>query len=306
MTNFNNYGVGRYIDLMFDRGFKRVFGKEANKDVLIAFLNQVIPDKVIADLKFINIENEGLASDSKKSFFDVQCTIDDGSTIIVEVQRSNQPYFKERVLYYASLPILRQLEAGADYKMVPVYVVSILSFQLEHRDWDEGRIESHYSIREDFCGEQMTNALHFIFIELGRFRKTVGNLENDKEKWYFCLLNMGSFLERPREMQAEVFRRLFDVAEVEALPGNEREQYIKDMTTERDIINQKEFARQEGRAEGLAEGKAEGLAEGEAKGLAKGLAEAKAEIAKGMLENGIDLKLIVKLTGLSEEEVKSL
>ena len=306
MTDFNNYGVGRYIDLMFDRGFKRVFGKEANKDVLIAFLNQVIPDKVIADLKFINIENEGLASDSKKSFFDVQCTIDDGSTIIVEVQRSNQPYFKERVLYYASLPILRQLEAGADYKLVPVYVVSILSFQLEHRDWDEGRIESHYSIREDFCGEPMTNALHFIFIELGRFRKTVGNLENDKEKWYFCLLNMGSFLERPREMQAEVFRRLFDVAEVEALPGNEREQYIKDMTTERDIINQKEFARQEGRAEGLAEGKAEGLAEGEAKGLAKGLAEAKAGIAKGMLENGIDLKLIVKLTGLSEEEVKSL
>lgn len=121
MTNFYNYGVGRYIDLMFDRGFKRVFGKEANKDVLIAFLNQVIPDKVIADLKFINIENEGLASDSKKSFFDVQCTIDDGSTIIVEVQRSNQPYFKERVLYYASLPILRQLEAGADYKCTSLH-----------------------------------------------------------------------------------------------------------------------------------------------------------------------------------------
>ena len=152
----------------------------------------------------------------------------------------------------------------------------------------------------------MTNALHFIFIELGRFRKTVGNLKNDKDKWYFCLLNMGRFLERPREMQAEVFRRLFDVAEVEALPGNEREQYIKDMTTERDIINQKEFARQEGRAEGLAKGKAEGLAEGKAEGLAEGETKAKAGIARGMLENGIDLKLIVKLTGLSEEEVKSL
>ena len=78
------------------------------------------------------------------------------------------------------------------------------------------------------------------------------------------------------------------------------------MTTERDIINQKEFARQEGRAEGKAEGLAEGLAEGEAKGKAEGRAEAKTEIARGMLENGIDLKLIVKLTGLSEEEVRSL
>ncbi|MBQ0093992.1 MAG: hypothetical protein KBS36_05090, partial [Bacteroidales bacterium] len=85
-----------------------------------------------------------------------------------------------------------------------------------------------------------------------------------------------------------------DVAEVEALPGKEREQYIKDMTTERDIINQKEFARQEGRAEGLVEG------------LAKGKTEARAELAKGMLSNGIDINLIVKLTGLTETEIKSL
>ena len=290
MTNFNYPGVGRYIDLMFDRGFKRVFGKEANKDVLIAFLNQIIPGKRIEDLEFINVENDGLSLESKKSYFDVQCTVDDGSTIIVEVQRSNQPYFRERVLYYASLPILRQLEAGGTYSLVPVYVVSILNFSLEHERWDEGRIESYYSIREELTGEPMTDALSFIFIELGRFRKTIQELENDKEKWYFCLLNMGKFLERPAELQAEVFRRLFDVAEVEALPGKEREQYIKDMTTERDIINQKEFARQEGRAEGLAEGKT----------------EARAEIAKGMLSNGIDINLIVKLTGLTETEIRSL
>ncbi len=132
----------------------------------------------------------------------------------------------------------------------------------------------------------MTDALNFIFIELGRFRKTIQELENDKEKWYFCLLNMGKFLERPSELQAEVFRRLFDVAEVEALPGKEREQYIKDMTTERDIINQKEFARQEGRAEGLA--------------------EAKAELAKGMLSKGIDIQIIVELTGMTETEIRSL
>lgn len=302
MTNFNYPGVGRYIDLMFDRGFKRVFGKEANKDVLIAFLNEIIPGKRIADLEFINVENDGLSPESKKSFFDVQCTVDDGSTIIVEVQRSNQPYYRERVLYYASLPILRQLESGVAYRLVPVYVISILNFRLEHERWEDGRIESHYCIREEITGEPMTDALNFIFIELGRFRKSVEELENDKEKWYFCLLNMGKFLERPAELQAEVFRRLFDVAEVEALPGNEREQYIKDMTTERDIINQKEFARQEGRAEGLAEGKAEGLAEGKAEGLA----QAKAEIAKGMLIKGIDIQIIVELTGLTETEIRSL
>lgn len=65
---------GRYIDLMFDRGFKRVFGKPANKDILIAFLNEVIPDKHIVDLTYLNTEKEGLGPESHKSVFDVQCT----------------------------------------------------------------------------------------------------------------------------------------------------------------------------------------------------------------------------------------
>ena len=93
---------------------------------------------------------------------------------------------------------------------------------------------------------------------------------------------------------------------MEALPQKEKENYIKDMTTERDIINQREYARKEG----IAAGKAEGLAEGEAKGLARGKIEGKAEsqreIAKNFLALGIDPATIAKATGLSEEEVREL
>lgn len=293
MENKSNANVGRYIDLMFDRGFKRVFGKPANKDVLIAFLNTVIPEKNIVDLTYLNVEKEGLGPDSRKSCFDVHCTIDDGSHIIVEVQNSNQAFYRERVLYYASLPVLDQIEKGEEYNLTPVYVVSILNFSLPHENWD-GAVRSSYTIREDRTGEAMTDALHFIFLELGRFTKTEHELDNDLEKWYFCLLHMGGFTERPAGMQAEVFRRLFNVAEVEALPAKEREQYIKDMTTERDIRNQKAFARNEGMKEGLKEG------------LERGEAKKQLEVAKAMLSKGMAPTLISEITGLSLDQVLSL
>ena len=144
----------------------------------------------------------------------------------------------------------------------------------------------------------MSNILQFIFLELGNFKKTEDELDNDTEKWYFCLLNMHKLVERPAVMKAAIFERLFQVAEVEALPQKEKENYIKDMTTERDIINQREYARKEG------------IAEGEAKGLAKGKAEGKAEsqreIAKNFLALGIDPATIAKATGLSEDEVRKL
>lgn len=293
MENFN-HNVGRYIDLMFDLGFKRVFGKEANKDILISFLNEFIPDRHIVDLNYLNVEQTGLSTDNKKSYFDVQCRTDDGSVIIVEVQNSNQKHFRERVLYYASLPVLKQLERGALYDLVPVYVISILNFKLDRSLGDENEVVSTYSVREDTTGERMSDILHLIFIELGRFGKTLEELENDKEKWYFCLLHMNTFLERPSCLQAEIFKRLFNVAEVESLPENEKEQYIKEMAIERDILNQREFAREEGRAQGIAQGKLEGIAQG------------KLEIARAMLAKGMSVQDIVEITGLEESQVREL
>ena len=305
MENFNYPPIGRYINLMFDRGFKRVFGKPANKDILIAFLNEVIPDRHIVDLEYLNTEKEGISPLSKKSIFDVQCQIDDGSRIIVEVQNAKQDNFCDRAVYYASLPVLEQLEMGGEYRLVPVIILSILNFTLPH-EIDEGRIRTSYTIREDASGEKLSNVLQFIFLELGNFKKTEAELDNDTEKWYFCLLNMHKLAERPAVMKAAIFERLFQVAEVEALPQKEKENYIKDMTTERDIINQREYARKEG----IAAGKAEGLAEGEAKGLARGKIEGKAEsqheIAKNLAALGLDPTTIAKATGLSKEEVRKL
>ena len=181
MENFNYPPIGRYINLMFDRGFKRVFGKPANKDVLIAFLNEVIPDRHIVDLEYLNTEKEGISPLSKKSIFDVQCQIDDGTRIIIEIQKANQENFCDRAVYYASLPVLDQLEVGGEYRLVPVIILSILNFTLPH-EIDEGRIRTSYTIREDASGERLSNILQFIFLELGNFKKTEAELDNDTEK----------------------------------------------------------------------------------------------------------------------------
>ena len=297
--------VGRYINLMFDRGFKRVFGKPANKDILIAFLNEVIPDRHIVDLEYLNTEKEGLSPFSKKSIFDVQCLIDDGSRIIIEIQKANQDNFCDRAVYYASLPVLDQLEMGEEYRLVPIIIISILNFTLPH-EIDEGRIRTSYTIREDASGERLSNVLQFIFLELGNFKKSEDELDNDTEKWYFCLLNMHKLAERPAVMKAAIFERLFQVAEVEALPQKDKENYIKDMTTERDIINQREFARKEGLAQGIAQGLEQGKAKGLVEGEAKGKAESQREIAKNLAALGMDPATIAKATGLSEEEVRGL
>ena len=303
-TEKRDYGdghsyVGRYVDLMFDKGFKRIFGKEDNKDLLINFLNEILPELKIRDLTFLNTERQGLSIESKNSTFDVYCTTDDGTKVVVEVQVKNQHNFAERALYYASLPILDSLNRGDDYRMVPVYVVALLDFEIDsHPKGEEENYEYRYSIREDRTGALLTDVLHFVFIEIGKFRKTEKELVTNKDKWYFCFRDMHRLERMPKELKSKLFERLFHVTEIASLPKEEQIKYIKEMTTERDIRNQIVYARDMGREEGLAEG--------EARGEAKGRAEGKAETALAMLANGLDIALVSKCTGLSEQQIREL
>ena len=123
----------KYADLLDDEVFKLVFGRESTKDVMIEFLNQVILDRRIVDLQFIDKEMHPIERDSKGSVYDMFCKTDDGSRIIVEVQRRKQPFYPERALYYSTFQIQRQVEAGAEsYDFLPVYVISILDFKMDN------------------------------------------------------------------------------------------------------------------------------------------------------------------------------
>ena len=309
----------KYADLLDDDVFKLVFGRESTKDVMIEFLNQVIADRTIVDLDFIDKEMHPVERDSKGVVYDMFCRTDDGSRIIVEVQRRKQPFYPERALYYSTFQIQRQVEAGAEsYDFLPVYVVNILNFTMDNNH-DSPEVKSVFRLYEERTHSLLTDRVTFIFLELPKFRKTLDELDgNILEGMYFCFKNMASLQARPEVLAHKVFTRIFKESELLKMDSETRNKVKAKMTTERDLRNQMAYAMQEARTKGLAEGRAKGLAEGREEGHAEGHAEGRAEglaegeqnsrktIARKMIEMGMSLDKIAEATGLDEDTIGAL
>mgnify|MGYP002519744374 CR=1 FL=1 len=284
--NFMSYEF-KYADLLDDDVFKLVFGRESTKDVMIEFLNQVIPDRKIVDLEFIDKEMHPAERDAKGVVYDMFCKTDSGARIIVEVQRRKQPFYPERAVYYSTFQIQRQVEAGADaYDFLPVYVVNILDFKMDKHDVGTD-IKTVYRLYEERSRRLLTDRVTFIFIELPRFMKTIDELDgNVLEGMYFCFKNMSVLDERPKVLTHQIFSKIFEVSELYNMDQDTRDKVIHKMTTERDLRNQMAYARQEA--------------------IEEGLTEARAEVARGMLADGMPVDKIAKYTNLSIEEIEAL
>ena len=288
----------KYADLLDDDVFKMVFGRESTKDVMIEFLNQVIPDRKITDLEFIDKEMHPVERDLKGTVYDMFCKTDDGSRIIVEVQRRKQPFYPERSLYYSTFQIQRQVEAGAEeYDFLPVYVVNILDFKM-NRHSDSQKVKTVYRLYEEESHSLLTDRVTFIFIELPKFSKTIEELDgNILEGMYFCFKNMSVLESRPDVLGHNVFSKIFEVTELYNMDKSLRDKVLDKMTTERDLRNQMAWAKKEAMEEGHAEGLAAGLAEGRAEG--------RAEVIVKMLSAGIPASTIANALGISVEECES-
>ena len=273
----------KYADLLNDEVFKLVFGRESTKDVMIEFLNQVILDRRILDLEFIDKEMHPVERDAKGTVYDMFCKTDDGSRIIVEVQRRKQPFYPERALYYSTFQIQRQVEAGAEYyDFLPVYVVSILDFVMDD-DPQSNVVRTAYRLYEDNSHKLLTDRVTFIFIELPKFKKTVEELDgNILEGMYFCFKNMPELESRPEVLDHHVFTKIFDVTELYNMDQETRDKVLDNMTTERDLKNQMIYAREEGREEGIA--------------LA----------IKNMAENGLNAEQIAEIMKMSVADVQAM
>ena len=293
----------KYADLLNDEVFKLVFGRESTKDVMIEFLNQVIPDRKITNLDFMDKEMHPVERDLKGAVYDMFCRTDDGSRIIVEVQRRKQPFYPERALYYSTLQIQRQVEAGAEtYDFLPVYVVNILDLCMTGCSTD-GRVKTVYRLYEEDSHCLLTDRVTFIFIELAKFNKAIDELDgNVLEGVYFCFKNMATLEDRPKVLNHQIFTKIFEVSELYNMDEYTRDKVLRNMTTERDLRNQMAYARKEAIEEGLAEGRAIGIAEGRAEGRA----EANLENALKLRDLGVDMGTISKATGLSVQEIEQL
>ena len=307
---------GKYIDLMVDWSFKKIFGTEVNKDILIEFLKVIFPQYAISDITYVPTEQLGIMEDDRKAIFDVLCRTVDGKTFLVEMQRGYQKHFFERALFYTSFPIMKQGKKALaeeargnrpwDFSLDGVFFLGILNFKYE----DDEMTEHRYRLMEATSKKLMTDKLEFVFVEVEKFDKGEDELETDLDKWLYLLKNMSNLLGRPERLRDRIFTKLFDVAELAQLDDKDRTNYIKSMNTERDTYNQIEYARETGREEGHKVGKEEGLKEGKEEGIKEGREEGAKQksfdIAKRMLEKGIAIETISELTGLTEKEISEL
>jgi predicted transposase/invertase (TIGR01784 family) len=173
----------KYVSPYTDFGFKKLFGEEASKELLLDFLNSILPlDSPIAVLSFRNAENLPDTTTERRAVFDIYCESEVGEKFIVEMQKAEQFYFKDRSLFYATFPIREQAEKGEwDFELKAVYFVRILYFNYDEEE-ERRKFERDVNLK-DQDGDVFFDKLHFKFLQMPLFTKTESELETKSDKW---------------------------------------------------------------------------------------------------------------------------
>ncbi len=320
--NEKRQGLAPFVNLRSDVGFKAVFADRNNKDILIGVLNQILPPEArIEDIKeYSDREQRRDVPYGKKTVLDLVCVDKDDRTFVVEMQASEEDFFFERCVYYASGLYHLELSDGVRYKgLRPVYVVSFLNYRLRHDDeslWDTDHFISHWRFTEKRTGMVADQTISVIFVEMTLFTKTLEECVTEFDRLFYIFRNSGGFQRIPEwiEEAGGISRRLAEACEVAAFDKEKKLKYEIDKMNEWDIQAQKEYAVRkgfekgyaDGEAKGIADGMAQGKAQGKAEGKAEGITEGKTEVAKAMLEIGMPIGQILQLTGLTKEQIGAL
>lgn len=313
--------VERYINPHTDFGFKRLFGSEFNKELLISFLNALFHgEQDVKDIAYLNGEKLGDRADARRAIFDVYCENQAGEKFIVEMQNVYQEFFKDRTIYYSTFPIREQAQQGGnwDFHLRPVYTIGLLNFNFADGLDQAHRWHHEVKLMEVDTKEVFYDKLTYIYVEIPKFDKKESELTTMYDKWMYVLKNLSALMERPRALQERVFTRLFEQAEIAKFNPDELQLYEDSINAYRDIVNAINTAKKDsfaegeakgiekGRAEGMAEGRAEGMAEGRAKGIAEGINMRNMQIAKNLLRMGMSVADIAKSTGLTAQDIEHL
>ena len=281
---------GRYINPYTDFGFKKLFGTEMNKDLLISFLNALFngSKQEITDVQYLNTEHLSEGYGDRRAVFDVYCMTADGSRFIVEMQKAEQEYFKDRSIYYSTFAIREQAAKGRrwDYHLEDVYTVGILNFEFPGDEYPSDSFRHEIKLKDVEDNHVFYDKLTFVYLEMPKFTKTEKELETMFDKWMFVLHNLYRLLERPKALQDRVFQKLFEQAEIARFSESERRQYYESRKEYWDYYSTMKTALDKGRAEGIH--------------------EANRENAMKMKKLGVSTAIISQVTGLTVDEIQAL
>ena len=307
--NEKKQGLAPFVNLRSDVGFKAVFADRNNKDILIGVLNQILPPEArIEDIKeYSDREQRRDVPYGKKTVLDLVCVDRDDRTFVVEMQASEEDFFFERCVYYASGLYHLELSDGVRYKgLRPVYVVSFLNYRLRHDDeslWDTDHFISHWRFTEKRTGMVADQTISVIFVEMTLFTKTLEECVTEFDRLFYIFKNSDGFQRIPEwiEEAGGISRRLAEACEVAAFDKEKKLKYEIDKMNEWDIQAQKEYAVRKGLEEGLQKG----LREGREEGLEQGREETRLSIARKLFEAGTPVDVIVNCTGVDDGTIAS-
>jgi predicted transposase/invertase (TIGR01784 family) len=277
----NDKMKAKYLNPFTDYGFKKIFGEEASKPLLIDFLNALLPqtDKII-DLTFKNTEQLGQTDLDRKAIYDIYCENEKGEKFIVELQKAKQNYFKERTIYYSTFPIREQAEKGEwNYNLKAVYCIGILDFTFDDYETEPEKSEVVHTIKlKNQNGKTFYDKLTFIYLEMPNFKQLETQLETRLDKWLYFIKYLEDFQTIPTIFADDVFSQAFEKAELAKFGQVELANYENSLKIYRDLKGVIDTAFDEGIL----------------------------KVAKNLKEEGMNIEFIIKVTGLTKEEIERL
>jgi predicted transposase/invertase (TIGR01784 family) len=286
MTEFRE----KYINPFTDYGFKRLFGEEPNKDLLLDFLNELLHEEQgkITELTYLKNENLSTTELNRKAIFDLYCTNEYGEKFIVELQKTKQKFFKDRTVYYSTFPIRDQALIGSDwdFELKKVYTIAILDFVFDEDKNKPDKFRYDVKLSDIETKKVFYNKLTFIYLEMPKFNKTVDELESKYEKWLFILRNLHKLDRIPEKLKEDIFLKLFETAEIAKFSREEYQNYEDSLKYYRDLKNSLDTAREEGFEKGIE------------KGIEK--------VALEMLRDNEPTEKIIRFTGLTIDEIVTI
>ena len=295
----------RYVNPYTDFGFKKLFGTELNKELLVSLLNALFdrsaqqspgePRQVVKDLRYLPTEKME-AYGERRAVFDVYCEGENGEKFIVEMQKASQDFFRDRSVFYSAFPIIEQGKVGAewDFHLNAVYTVGILNFVFPGDEYDHDCFHHEVKLMDVEDKHVFYDKLTYVYLEMPKFSKTEDELVSMYDKWLFVLKNLTRLMERPAALQERVFTRLFEQAEIARFTPDESRIYEDSLKHYRDLHNVVQSAERKGREEGREEGRVEGRVENQR------------DTARRMKADGMSAELIMKYCGLTRQQVDEL
>jgi len=279
----------RYINPFTDYGFKKLFGEEPNKDLLLDFLNVLLKEEQgeIINLTYLKSEHVGTSELDRKAIFDLYCENEKGEKFIVELQKTKQNFFKDRTVYYSTFSIREQAKrADWNYELKAVYTIAILDFVFEEDKNDPTKFRYDIKLTDTETKEVFYDKLTFIYLEMPKFNMTIDELETRFDKWLYVIRNLNRLDKVPDKLRERIFEKLFETAEIAKFTPEQVRSYEDSLKYYRDMKNSLDTAREEGILEGIE------------RGIEK--------VAENMLKKEISFKVIAETTGLTEQQIEIL